>query len=139
MTLPFIAQCAWQSSSQPNYNNIGKDSNKILRKKGKSEMDEFKKFRISRATTRSMPFRTEHQVADRRDLQDSEPNFQLFKTRPVYFPLIKLYVMGFISSFGRTQCKVKTQVSMKEMQFQTGPQFSNLSQTLPLVTEMRTT
>lgn len=44
-------------------------------------MDDFKKFKISRATTRSMPFQTEHQVADRRDLQDSDPNFQLFKTR----------------------------------------------------------
>ena len=39
-------------------------------------MDEFKKFKISRGTTLSMPFQTEHLVADRRGLQDSDPNFQ---------------------------------------------------------------
>lgn len=39
-------------------------------------MDEFKKFKISRGTTLSTPFQTEHQVVDRRGLQDSDPNFQ---------------------------------------------------------------
>lgn len=57
---------------------MGKDSNpEYSEKKGKSEMDEFKKFRISRATTQSVPFQTEHQVADRRDLQRFRPKFSI--------------------------------------------------------------
>lgn len=41
------------------------------KKKGKSEMDEFKKIQDFKSNYTVRAIRTEHQVADRRDLQDS--------------------------------------------------------------------